>query len=98
MKGIQTPYTYVGSALTSFALHVEDGNLNSINYLHFGQQIVWYVIPNSENGNLEKLVKKMAGIKSLDAESCNLYIRHKMTMIPPSVLKKHKINFVRVGH
>lgn len=41
MEGIQSPYVYVGSPLTAFAFHLEDGNLNSINYLHRGKPKVW---------------------------------------------------------
>lgn len=31
--GINTPYVYVGTPFTVFALHLEDGNLCAINYL-----------------------------------------------------------------
>lgn len=36
MDGIQTPFTYIGAPLSSFAWHIEDGNLCSINFLHTG--------------------------------------------------------------
>ncbi len=36
LKGITTPYLYIGGYGTLFAWHVEDYNLPSINYLHYG--------------------------------------------------------------
>lgn len=41
MKGIQTPYIYVGALRTGFPWHLEDGNANSLNYLHSGAPKVW---------------------------------------------------------
>lgn len=42
MPGIQAPMVYVGGMFTSFAWHVEDGNLCSINYLHAGKPKFWW--------------------------------------------------------
>lgn len=42
MAGIQSPFVYVGAPLTSFGFHLEDGDLNSINYLHEGDPKIWY--------------------------------------------------------
>lgn len=41
MPGIQKPYIYFGTTFSLFAFHLEDGNLNSINYLHEGAPKVW---------------------------------------------------------
>ncbi|XP_055307473.1 probable lysine-specific demethylase 4A [Sitodiplosis mosellana] len=41
MPGIQKPYIYFGTPLSMFAFHIEDGNLNSINFLHDGEPKVW---------------------------------------------------------
>lgn len=91
MDGIQSPYLFIGGPLTSFAFHLEDGNANSINFLHRGAIKVWYFILPGQNKKLENLSKKLT--KNVD---CDFFIRHKTMMIPPSVLKKHKIKFARV--
>jgi hypothetical protein len=36
MAGVTTPYLYIGGIGTLFGWHVEDLNLPSINYNHFG--------------------------------------------------------------
>ena len=41
-----------------FGWHVEDMNLNSINYLHFGQPKRWYSIPTRYSEKFENLSKK----------------------------------------
>lgn len=89
MPGIHTPYVYIGSPLTSFAFHLEDGNLYSINYLHHGQPKVWYIVPGKEGKKLEKLIERIY-------TDCPLSIRHKTTMVPPSILKKNGIKFSRI--
>ena len=53
LSGIHKPFTYIGRWLTFFALHLEDVNLNSINFLHRGKEKFWYLIPASETSKLE---------------------------------------------
>lgn len=91
MPGIQIPFTYLGGPLSSFSYHLEDGNLGSVNYHHFGAPKLWYFIPKEENKKLERFVKKIT--KNIN---CDFYIRHKTIMIPPSVLHKNNIKFARV--
>lgn len=91
MKGIHVPFLYVGMANTVFGFHLEDGDLSSISYLHSGKPKIWYVVPDSER--LTKLVQTM--FPSVD---CNLFIRHKNVLIPPSVLVANGISFSRVSN
>lgn len=42
MLGIQTPFTYIGMALSMAGFHLEDGNLPSILFLHDGKPKFWY--------------------------------------------------------
>jgi jumonji domain-containing protein 2 len=44
LPGITTPYLYFGMWKAMFAWHVEDMNLFSINYLHFGEPKSWYAV------------------------------------------------------
>lgn len=43
IKGLTSPYAYVGAYGATFPLHTEDENLYSINYLHMGAPKVWFV-------------------------------------------------------
>lgn len=90
MEGIHTPFIYVGEYLTSFAAHVEDGDLYSVNYNHSGAAKIWYIIPGEEGEKLEKLIFNQT------SHICKLYIRHKSILVPPSVLKEHGIKFARI--
>jgi hypothetical protein len=44
LEGINSPYLYFGSHRTMFAWHVEDYNMASINFQHFGAPKIWYGI------------------------------------------------------
>ncbi|XP_055307723.1 uncharacterized protein LOC129571875 [Sitodiplosis mosellana] len=93
MDGINTPYFYMGGPLTAFGLHLEDGDLNSVNYNHTGAPKIWYIIPEEYNDALEKLVQQFCGDKYTD---CSKYIRHKCVLIPPSILEENAIGFTRI--
>lgn len=55
LEGINSPYLYFGSSRTMFAWHVEDYNMSSINFQHFGAPKVWYGI--SKKVNYLKILK-----------------------------------------
>uniref|UniRef100_A0A0V0J8J0 Putative lysine-specific demethylase 4B n=2 Tax=Schistocephalus solidus TaxID=70667 RepID=A0A0V0J8J0_SCHSO len=83
INGVNTPYLYFGMWATTFAWHVEDIDLYSINYLHFGSPKLWYVIPPAFARRFEAFAREHFKPEFL---GCRSFLRHKSVLIHPDVL------------
>ncbi|CAL8346000.1 unnamed protein product [Merluccius merluccius] len=93
IEGVNTPYLYFGMWKTTFAWHTEDMDLYSINYLHFGKPKSWYCVSPEHGKRMERLAQ---GFFPGSAQNCEAFLRHKMTLISPSILKKYGIPFEKM--
>ncbi|EPZ35179.1 JmjC-domain-containing protein [Rozella allomycis CSF55] len=95
IPGVNTPYLYFGTWKATFAWHVEDLDLYSINYMHFGEPKQWYAIPRAFKRRFEELMKN---IFSRDFQVCPEFLRHKSVLVSPIFLRKNGIPVVRMRH
>lgn len=93
IEGVNTAYLYFGMWKSTFCWHTEDMDLYSINYLHYGAPKSWYVIPPSHGRRMERLA---AGFFPSEARQCPAFLRHKMTIISPTILKRYSIPFYKM--
>ncbi|EGC43298.1 DNA damage-responsive transcriptional repressor RPH1 [Histoplasma capsulatum var. duboisii H88] len=84
VPGVNTAYLYLGMWKATFAWHLEDVDLYSINYIHFGAPKQWYSISQEDLGKFEAAMKS---VWPTDAKNCDQFLRHKTYLISPSLLK-----------
>lgn len=88
IDGVNTAYLYFGMWKTTFCWHTEDMELYSINYLHFGAPKTWYGVPPEHGRRLERMAQ---GFFPSNHVECSAFLRHKMTLISPQVLRQYSI-------
>ncbi|XP_047610301.1 lysine-specific demethylase 4D [Phacochoerus africanus] len=92
IDGVNSPYLYFGMWKTAFAWHTEDMDLYSLNFLHFGEPKTWYAVPPAHGRRLERLARELF---PGPARGCEAFLRHKVALISPTVLKAQGIPFGR---
>ncbi|XP_023809821.1 lysine-specific demethylase 4A isoform X3 [Oryzias latipes] len=93
IKAAQGPLIDFGMWKSAFAWHTEEMDLYRLSYMHYGEPRSWYVVPPEHGRRLEKLAK---GFFPGNAQNCEAFLRHKMTLISPTILKKYNIPFEKV--
>ncbi|KAI1826832.1 hypothetical protein F4861DRAFT_495363 [Xylaria intraflava] len=86
VPGVNTAYLYLGMWKSTFAWHLEDVDLYSINYLHFGAPKQWYSI---SQGDARRFEAAMKSIWPTDAKACDQFLRHKAFLISPNHLQQN---------
>jgi hypothetical protein len=71
VPGVNTAYLYLGMWKATFAWHLEDVDLYSINYIHFGAPKQWYSISQEDARRFEGAMKSKLATTS---ESCLIYL------------------------
>jgi hypothetical protein len=84
VPGVNTAYLYLGMWKATFAWHLEDVDLYSINYIHFGAPKQWYSVSQEDARRFEAA---MQTIWPNDAKHCDQFLRHKTYLISPEKLK-----------
>lgn len=84
LPGVNTPYLYFGMWRATFAWHVEDMDLFSINYIHFGAGKFWYAVPQARASALEQTMRGHFP----EPSRCPQFLRHKSYLASPMMLAK----------
>ncbi|MCO5549748.1 hypothetical protein L7F22_003221 [Adiantum nelumboides] len=84
LPGVTTPYLYFGMWRATFAWHVEDMDLYSINYIHFGAPKQWYSIRQADKKRFELA---MASAFPADSSRCRHFMRHKSYLASPGFIE-----------
>ncbi|ODQ53131.1 JmjC-domain-containing protein [Saitoella complicata NRRL Y-17804] len=95
LPGVNSAYLYLGMWKASFAWHVEDMDLYSINYIHFGAPKQWYSISQHDLPRFEQVMKQHF---PQDYKECPEFLRHKTFNVSPTVLAQNGIKVNKLVH
>lgn len=86
VAGVTSPMLYVAMLYSWFAWHVEDHELHSLNYLHFGKSKTWYGVPRDAMLAFEDAVRVHGYADDLNAIMAFETLNEKTTVLSPEVL------------
>lgn len=86
MPGITTPYGYLGRFGSTFAWHVEDVCLGSMNINLGGAGKVWYTLPREYKGDMDKILRKCF---PQHFRKCASFGQHKTCVVSPTAIGKY---------
>ncbi|WWC87482.1 uncharacterized protein L201_002372 [Kwoniella dendrophila CBS 6074] len=95
LPGVNAPYLYFGMWGATFAWHVEDMDLFSINYIHFGAPKYWYAVPQLQ---AEKFERVLQGYFPEESRHCDQYLRHKAFAVSPHRLANDGVHVNMLVH
>lgn len=91
LPGVTQSYAYCGEFWSTFAMHVEDFNLHSLNLVIDGASKMWYGIPPHHH----QLVQNLANRLYASEVPCGLPLIHKIVVLSPEILN-NQIPFCQV--
>lgn len=95
IPGVNNSYLYAGLWKSSFAWHLEDKDLFSINFIHFGAPKQWYSIPQSHEKQFYNFVKDQF---PNEFKNCKEFLRHKSIIVSPKLLNENGIPVNKIVH
>jgi [histone H3]-trimethyl-L-lysine9/36 demethylase len=69
---------------------VEDADLYSVNFLHWGAPKIWYCVSPKDKAKFERLA---GALHPEQLRQCKGFLRHKDILISPTVLKQFDIKY-----
>jgi len=93
ITGVTSPLLYVGMLFSTFAWHVEDHFLYSINFHHAGAPKTWYGVPSKDADRFETVAQGVLGRSSRTDAPAKLMSKN--VMFSPTLLLQHGVAVCR---
>ncbi|EOY10093.1 Transcription factor, putative [Theobroma cacao] len=95
IPGVTEPMLYIGMIFSTFAWHVEDHYLYSINYHHSGAPKSWYSVPGTSAPEFHKVVMDCVYAPEVllggGEDGASALLAEKTTMFPPNILRENGV-------
>ncbi|MBA0810853.1 hypothetical protein Gohar_002809 [Gossypium harknessii] len=95
IPGITFPMLHIGMLFSTFAWHVEDHFLYSINYHHSGAPKTWYGVPGHAASQFDKVDRDYVYdpdiLSHIGKAGASALLAEKTTMFPPNILLQHNV-------